>query len=225
MKKTLYIISLIVVLTTTGCQNSQMTTHKAARETKLDINAAVEAMQLPADTIKPDTLPTTIQDPILLEGWIHLYNQQQTCELWDGYTLTGQQLAQYVVDYDVVITWNTDPANGDGSWIDRGGTDNIYVNPGLKERNENQMTRLVGTLAHEIFHRTTPFDQVADTLYEEYWAFYVGSCVSGQAQAGFYFTNPQSSASLKLWFETNNHSSYLNDYALYPENVIAMSSQ
>ena len=70
MNKIIYFISLMVVLTTTGCQSSQMTASKAARETKLDINAEVNAMQLPADILVPDTLPTTIQDPILLEGWI-----------------------------------------------------------------------------------------------------------------------------------------------------------
>ena len=225
MNKTLYIISLIIVLTTTGCQSTQMTANKAAHETKLDINTQLEAMQLPADILVPDTLPTTIQDPILLEGWITLYNRQQTYELWDGYTLSGQQLAQYIVDNAIVIAWNTDPAYGESSWVDRGETGSIYINPGLKEENDMQMIRLVGTLAHEIFHRTSPFNQVKNTLYEEYWAFYVGSKVSGKAQADFNYSNPLSPASLKLWFEASNLSDYLDEFALYPENVVALSSQ
>ena len=225
MDKIFYFISLMVVLTTTGCQNSQVTAHRAARETKLDLNAEVEAMQLPADTLVPDTLPATIQDPILLKGWITLYNQTKSCELWDGNTLSGQQLAQYVVDNNVTITWNTDPAYGESSWVDRGETDNVYINPGLQIGNEDQMVRLVGTLAHEMFHRTAPFDQEADTLYEEYWAFYVGSCISGRGQAGFNYYNPQSPASLKLWFEANNRSDYLDEFEMYPQNVVALSSK
>ena len=223
MNKIFYFISLIVVLTTTGCQSSRMTTNKAARKTKLDINAVVEAMQLPADMVMPETLPTTIQDPILLEGWIRLYHRTQTCELWDGTSLTGQQLAQYVVDHAVTITWNTDPAYGESSWVDRGETDNVYINPGLQKSTEMQMVNLVGTLAHEMFHRTTPFNQEEDTLYEEYWAFYVGSCVSGKAQADFSHFNPLSTANLKLWFEANNRSDYLGTFAPYPQAVVAMS--
>jgi hypothetical protein len=225
MKKIFYFISLMVVLTTTGCQSSQMTAHKAARETKLDLNAEVEAMQLPAGTLIPATLPTTIQDPILLKAWITLYNHTKSCELWDGSTLSGQQLAQYVVDNNVTITWNTDPAYGESSWVDRGETDKVFINPGLQVGNEDQMIRLVGTMAHEMFHRTTPFGQEADTLYEEYWAFYVGSCVSGRGQAGFHYYNPQSPDSLTLWFKAYNRSDYLDEFEMYPDNVVALSSK
>jgi hypothetical protein len=228
MNKTLFIISLIVVLTLTGCQDTQMMANQAAREAAqeidLDINTKIEALQLPADIVVPKTLPATIQDPVLLEGWIRLYNRTQACEMWDGSTLTGQQLAQYVINQSVVITWNTNPAYSDGSWVDRGNTDIIYINPGLKEENETQMTRLVSTLAHEIFHHATPFDQVEDTLYEEYWAHYVGSCVSGRGQVGFNYFNPLSPDSLTLWFKANNRSGYLGAYDLYPENVMPLAA-
>jgi hypothetical protein len=223
MNKIFYIISLIVVLTTTGCQSSQITAEQAARETRLDAHTAVDVMQLPADMVVPETLPTTIQDPILLEGWIRLYNRTQTCSMWDGTTLTGQQLAQYVLDHAVVITWSTDPAYGDSSWVDRGETDNVYINTGLQEKDEMQMIRLVDTLAHEMFHRTNPFSQVEDSLYEEYWAFYVGSCVSGRAAADFDHFNPLSTASLKLWFKPNKLSAYLDEFPAYPATVVAMA--
>jgi hypothetical protein len=88
-------------------------------------------------------------------------------------------LAQYVVDQAVVITWNTSSLYI-GSWVDRDNTKTIYINPELKEETEMQMIHLVSDISHEIFHDLTPFNQKADTLYEEYWAFYVGACVSGQ---------------------------------------------
>jgi hypothetical protein len=53
----------------------------------------------------------------------------------------------------------------------------------------------------------------------------VGSCVSGRAQADFSHFNPQSPASLKLWFEANNRSDYLDEFEMYPQNVTAMSSK
>ena len=221
MNKIIFFISLIAIITLTGCQNNQTTNNQAPRE--IELNTQIEAMQLPADFVVPATLPTTITDPVLMEGWITLYNQTKSYELWNGTSLSGQQLAQYILDNNIIITWNTNPAYS-GSWVDRGETGNIYINPELKDANEAQMTRLVGTLAHEIFHSTTPFSQVEDTLYEEYWAFYVGSKVSGKAQADFNSFNPEAPASLKLWFETNNRSDYLDELEMYPENIVAISS-
>ena len=218
MNKIIFFISLMAVLTTTGCQNSLMT----VRETKLDANSAVKAMHLPADFVVPATLPTTIQDPLLLEGWIYLYNSTKTCQMWDGHTLSGQQLAQYVIDQNVVITWSTNPAYSDSSWVDRGNTDIVYLNPELQKPVDTQMVSMVNIMAHEMFHRTTPFNQVGDTLYEEYWAFYVGSCVSGWAQGDFIHYNPLSAESLKLWFEASNRSNYLDEFGLYPADVAAM---
>jgi hypothetical protein len=221
MNKTLYLISLIVVLTLTSCQSSLMTNHTVAREIQPEINTAVKAIQLPVDIAVPETLPTTIQDPILLEGWIRLYNSTQNCELWDGYSLTGQELAQYVVDQAVVITWNTSPIYI-GSWVDRDNTKIIFINPDLKEETEMQMINLVGEISHEIFHDLTPFNQKGDTLYEEYWAFYVGACVSGQSLKSFY-THPMSSGSLTQWFKANNRGNYLGEYEMYPGDLVAIS--
>lgn len=223
MNKIIFFISLIAVLTTTGCQNSPMTANKAPREIVLDVNAEVAAMHLPADMVHPATLPNSIQDPILLEAWIRLYNRTQTCTLWDGYTLTGRQLAQYALDHAVEITWNTDPANPDGSYVDRGVTNTVYINPGLQKPSETQMVSLVGTMAHEMFHRTTPFNQVNDTLYEEYWAFYVGSCVSGRPNADYNHNNPLSTTSLENWFKYSGRGSYIGEYPDYPQSVVAMS--
>jgi hypothetical protein len=223
MNKIIFFISLMVVLTTTGCQNTQMVARAAAPDIQLDLHAEVEVMYLDANLIVPEILPTTIKDPILLEGWIRLYNRTQTCKLWDGSTLSGQQLALYILNNGVVVTWNTDSPYGDISWTDRGETGNIYINPGLQKSYEMQMVNLVNTMAHETFHRTIPFDQEEDTLYEEYWAFYVGSCVSGQVNADYIHYNPLSPDSLKNWFKYNSRPGYLDDYPLYPQSVVAMA--
>jgi hypothetical protein len=80
-------------------------------------------------------------------------------------------------------------------------------------------------MTHKMFHRTTPFGQEADTLYEEYWDFYMGSCISGREQADFNHFNPQSPTSSKLWFEANNRSDYLDEFEMYPEKMTALSSK
>ncbi len=221
MNKTLYILSLIIVLTLTSCQSNAITNHTVAREIQPEDNTVVKVMWLPGDIVRPETLPTTIQDPILLEGWIRLYNSTQNCELWDGYTLNGRELAQYVIDHAVVITWNTSPIYI-GSWSDRDNTGTIYLDPVFKEETGMQMIGLVSLMSHEIFHDLIPFNQKADTLYEEYWAYYVGSCVSGQSLNSFY-AHPMSSASLKQWFITNGHANYLDMYGVYPGDLTAIS--
>jgi hypothetical protein len=222
MNKTLYIISLIVVLTLTSCQSDITTNHTVAQDIQLEINTAVKAMQLPVNTAVPETLPTTIEDPIFLEGWIRLYNRTQNCMTWDGSTLTGQKLAQYVIDQAVVIDWNTSPIYI-GSWVDRDNTGTIYIDPGYKEETETRMIYLVGEIAHEIFHDLAPFNQKADTLYEEYWAFYVGACVSGQSTEDFEHYNPMSSDSLTQWFKDNRRGNYLGVFDTYPEDMVAIS--
>jgi hypothetical protein len=222
MNKTLYILSLIVVLTLTSCQSDITTNHTVAQDIQLEINTAVKAMQLPVNTAVPETLPTTIEDPIFLEGWIRLYNRTQNCMTWDGSTLTGQKLAQYVIDQAVVIDWNTSPIYI-GSWVDRDNTGTIYIDPGYKEETETRMIYLVGEIAHEIFHDLAPFNQKADTLYEEYWAFYVGACVSGQSTEDFEHYNPMSSDSLTQWFKDNRRGNYLGVFDTYPEDMVAIS--
>ena len=222
MNKTLYILSLIVVLTLTSCQSSLMTDQTTAHNLPLEINTDLIAKQPPVEITVPETLPTTIEDPIFLEGWVRLYNRTQNCMTWDGSTLTGQKLAQYVIDQAVVITWNTSPIYI-GSWVDRDNTGTIYIDPGFKEETETRMVYLVGEIAHEIFHDLAPFNQKADTLYEEYWAFYVGACVSGQSTEDFEHYNPMSSDSLTQWFKDNRRGNYLGVFDTYPEDMVAIS--
>ena len=222
MKKTLYILSLIAVITLTSCQSGLLTNHTADNQIKLEINITVKAMQLPAEIAVPETLPTTIKDSTLLESWIRLYNNTQECRIWDGFSLTGRKLAQYVIDQDVVITWNTSTMYP-GSWADRDNTGTLYINPSYQEETEAQMVNLVNEVAHELFHDLVPFNQKADSLYEEYLAFYVGACVSGQSTESFEHIDPTSSGSLAEWFKSNRHGAYLGRYEMYPEDIVAVS--
>ena len=78
---------------------------------------------------------------------------------------------------------------------------------------------LMGEMAHEIFHATAPFGQNADTLYEEYWAFYVGACVAGLSTTTIQLYDPLSPDDLSQYFIIARRANYLNKYALYPVHV------
>jgi hypothetical protein len=228
MKKLIFLISLIAILTSTGCQTMPAQTAQNTKPNAYAVGpenqAIIDAIQFPEGTDLPAKLPTTIHDPILLKGWVLLYNRTKTCNLWEDHAITGRQLAEYVIDHQVVISWNTDPAYSDRSWVDRGGTDTIYIHTGYQEDSETKWIALVNTMAHELFHRTSPFDQEQDTLYEEYYAFYVGSCVSGWAEADFDHFNPLSPTSLQNWFKYNNRAEYYVGYPLYPEEIVSKST-
>src|SRR5260370_42227860 len=62
-------------------------------------NRAALAAHLPSDVTVPASLPANIQDPMLLEAWVRLYNHIEPIQLWDGSTVTGRQLALYALDH------------------------------------------------------------------------------------------------------------------------------
>ena len=222
MDRKLLFIGALLVFSLAGCASISITPHPTTRDFQHGIKPALQVLKLPAQISFAEDWPATISDPLLQAAWTQLYRSMQACPLWDGYTLTGQMLAQYVIDRAVIVDWNTNPAYL-GSWVDRFHAGTIYLNPGLKKKGPQQMTYLVSDLAHEIFHHSQPFNQVEDTLYEEYWAFYVGACVSGQSLRGFKNTQPLSSASLAGWFRANRRGNYLGEFTAYPANVAALS--
>lgn len=222
MYRKLLFIGILLVFSLAGCARLSITPHPVTRDFQNEIKPALQVMQLPVEISFTEILPATIRDPLLQAAWTKLYHSTQACPLWDGYTLTGQMLAQYVVDHAVIVAWNSNPAYL-GSWVDRFHSGNIYLNPGLQKKSPRQMTYLVSDLAHEIFHHSLPFNQVEDTLYEEYWAFYVGACVSGQSMRGFKNIRPLSSASLAGWFQANRRGNYLGEFNPYPANVAALT--
>jgi len=171
---------------------------------------------------------------MMLEAWVRLYNHQEPITLWDGSTTTGLQLAQYALDQALPIVWDTGRVCGGGSCSLRycDGTvctfDNrlqpgvrpIYLAP-VDQTDPTYMQFLVGTLAHEIFHRTSPFGAVSDTKFEEYWAFRIGAAIGKNAAPNFDNIDPLISGELFIWLLKNRMSFY---YLLpeYPASVAAL---
>jgi len=190
--------------------------------------------QLPANITIPDTLPANIQDPMLLEAWVRLYNHLEPIQLWDGSTITGRQLAQYALDHALPIVWDTGHVCSGGSCSVRYCDETVWrfddqLHPGIKpiyiapiaQPDATSMQFLVGTLAHEIFHRTSPFGAVADTKFEEYWAFRIGAAIGKNAAPNFDGIDPLISGELFIWLLKNRMPFY---YSLpeYPASVAAL---
>ena len=70
--------------------------------------AALTACQMnsPPNLANPHVQPETIQDALLLEAWQALYHNDKTVPLWGGQTISGQELAQYVLDKAIPIIWD-----------------------------------------------------------------------------------------------------------------------
>ncbi len=158
-----------------------------------------------------------IQDPTLLEAWGRLDNHHDPIQLWDGQTLTGHDLAQYLLEHGIPVVWDTEHVCGDGSCSvlycagetctyedGEPGPDPIYVYP----TKADDMQSLVATLAHETFHRTQPFGAVLGTRFEEYWAFLIGAQVSQAEWPTFAAYDPLVSGYLTLWIRDHNLAGY-----------------
>ncbi len=199
MNKTITLISLaFILLTLTAC------------------GSIAQAAPLPTKTIHPTVVPqpTTIQDPLLLEGWNILYAKTEPVQLWDGRIISGHELAEYVLEYAIPIVWDSaDFCDGNScslryckgdvcSYYDdsQPGVRPIFINPSIQTETETQTSHLIDNLAHEIYHRTQPFGLAPDSLYEEFSAYYLGARISGVSWANFDDYNPLQSACLVKWF-------------------------
>ena len=161
-------------------------------------------------------------------------NHQEPIQLWDGSTLTGRDLAQYLLDRAIPVVWDTGRAcaggncsvrycDGDAcSFDDRlhPGVKPIYLAP-ITEPHGANMQFLVGTLAHEIFHRTQPFGAVKDTKFEEYYAFWIGAQIGKNGAPKLGGIDPLISGELYVWLLKNRTDFY---YALpeYPVRVVPL---
>ncbi|MGE5223629.1 MAG: hypothetical protein ACM3PY_14420 [Omnitrophica WOR_2 bacterium] len=177
-------------------------------------------------------LPDSIQEPLLLEAWTRLNNHQESARLWDGSSLTGHDLAQFVLVNAIPIVWDTEkicgnsscsiryckPETGTCSFEEPGkpGICPIYMYPSSQQ----DITGLIGTLAHEIYHRTDPFGPVQDTRFEEYCAFTVEAQISKATWPRFGMYDPLIPEHLTLWIKDNSNGmeAYLN-YPEYPASV------
>lgn len=233
MKKAMLITLLTIASLGIVCQPAFFVKTAEAFMGPATSNRAATLANLPSDLTVPQVLPSGIQDPILLEAWVRLYNHQEPIQLWDGRTLTGRQLAQYALDHAIPIVWDTGKVcsggncsvrycdNGACTFDDgRGDIKPIYIAP-IEAPHSTDMQFLVGTLAHEIFHRTSPFGPVSDTKFEEYWAFRVGATVGKNAAPNFNGVDPLISGELYIWLLRNRMTFY---YALpeYPASVAGL---
>jgi hypothetical protein len=189
----------------------------------------VDLSRLPAGLVVPAKLPA-IQDATLLEAWIRLYNHQDPIRLWDGSSLSGRSLAEYLLDHAIPVVWDTGNVCGNGSCsvktcsadactYDDGkpGIAPIYVRaaerPAPGSARGDDMPALVATLAHETFHRTQPFGPVGDTRFEEYWAYRIEYHITAEAWLTFGAYNPLDPNHLNMWLRENR----LDPYFQLPE--------
>jgi len=153
-----------------------------------------------------------------------LYSLQEPVSLWNGEVVTGKDLAQFLLDAQIPVVWGSDDICGGSSCsrqycsmdgdcsFENGqpGIDPIYINSGVRDQTTDRAARLVDELAHEIFHRTQPFGTGPDTQLEEFWAYYVGTQVSGGSWPVFTGTDPLDPQQLQRWFSYPGMQGYLN---------------
>jgi hypothetical protein len=197
------------------------------------ILVSLTACQSPSALAKePAVLPTTIQDPLLTEAWIRLKNHQESIQLPDSSTITGHDLAQFLLDQSIPIVWDNDQkcenascsqlyCEQDTCLYEDGlpGADPIYISLDIQSMGEVQMNFLVGTLAHEIFHRTAPYGKVQITLYEEFTAFFVGAEIGHAFRLDFVGYDGLKPAALRSWFKDNGLMGAYQQYNLYPQSL------
>ena len=235
MKKiiSLSLIALVTVIVLVAA--AQFTRAVAAAQP--DARRAALQQSLPADLTVPAELPAGIEDAMLLEAWVRLYNHTEPVALWDGSTLTGRALAEFALAQGLPVVWDTQGVCGGGSCsqhfcvpgkdicdFDSGqpGVDPIYIKP-MAQPFGSGMQDLVSTLAHEIYHRTQPFGAVHDTRFEEYWAYFVGEKVSGAKTIDFGVYDPRDAGHLNLWIKANRLDGYFS-LTDYPAAVAAQLS-
>lgn len=203
-------------------------------------NRSIKAYQsfLPQAYQTPAQLPSKIQDPLLLTAWLYLYNQQEPIEIHDGIIVTGRTLAQFALENDIAVVWNPgEICNGTScarryicstqACLDSYTSTEpqiIYLTPELQDNTPKSFGYLIKTLAHELYHLTLPFGPVATSLYEEYWAFYIGTQVSKTGWMEFDLYDPLKAVCLERWFLVYGLERYDNTEA-YPVSLPAQVDQ
>ncbi len=221
----LFLLAFIVsfqVLFTPGTVFAQLSGAPAIPQKYIDL--------LPAGYTIPAELPTTIHDPLLLAGWVYLYNQQEPLHTWDSHDLTGRKIAQMIIDQRISVQWNVHKKYGGNSYSERPAChkkscaedrenhqpimiDTHYLDPG-----QQNLANLADTLAHEMIHHMLPFGNIEDTLYEEFWAYSIGLQISKSKQLDLRGYSPLQATCLTQWFNMN-HLTYYSGMQYYPQSI------
>jgi hypothetical protein len=191
-------------------------------KSEAELTNSPEKIPAAANAATGSLFPDTIEDPDLLKALETLSQHQEAIQLWDGKTVTGQELADFVKKNNIPVVWGSQEICGGASCSllyfngsaymyedDEPGVDPIYINPSAKDQTVGRATRLLRELSHEIFHRMRPFGLVNVTQYEEYWAYAVETQLSHAAWPVFEGYDPQDPTSLQEWFTHHSLGGYL----------------
>jgi hypothetical protein len=226
MKKLIFLLSLIlVVIFLITSQPATAVAQLAGSFQTTDAPLSQEYFNLlPAGYTIPKTLPSNIHDPLLLTGWIYIYNQTHPIRTWNGETLTGRMMAQYVLNEQVTIQWNTINECSGYSCTKRPSAREacnaspILIALSLQSQGSVKINQLVGAMAHEIYHHMLPFGNILDTMFEEYWAYSTGEQISMVYWMNTANYDPMKSACLKQWFQVKKID-YYDGFDAYPQGV------
>ena len=234
MKKAFIILVVSILILKANPFGAIQSDEKMAQPLSSDLPEDYTSL-LPEGYAVPARLPATIEDPLLLTAWVYLYNQQEPVVIHDGIIVTGRGLAELVFEHSIPVLWGSDTVCDGSSCAKRtlcadkecvANDQNKDGNPiyiALKlqdaghplDAGKKAFPWLVKTLAHELYHQMQPFGPVPTSLYEEYWAFYIGTQVSKAGWMEFNGYNPLKSACLKRWFLVYGLETY-SGVDLYP---------
>jgi len=220
---TLTTLAILILITFTSACTDAITSSETLPEIP-DRSALIQSAKayLPEGIEFPALLPTMITDPQLLAAWVYLFNQSDLITVWDQNSWTGQQLAQFLLDKDIPVSWSTPDVctysctkRPSSETDDFSQKNKIYMDPTLKG---DSIQNIASTLGHEAYHASEPFGKVKDTLFEEYWAFKVGSAISGESWGPLVEGDEYKPVCLHKWFGSKG---FVASYEMpeYPQQI------
>ena len=232
MKKIIILVNLITLITLVACASDPYAQNSANGIFELPFYDQIPDTYrnlLPSEYTVPAQIPETITDPHLLVAWIYLYNQVEPFPIHDGSMLTGRELAMVIIEQNVPVTWGSEPICHGNSCAIRFMCNNmecvenytpdqvypIYIAQRYQDTEKITLARMAGSLAHELYHHLSPFGPVPSSLYEEYWAYYVGAQIEHAKWAIFEGYNPNIEACLMAWFRVHGQKGYFGS-DVYP---------
>ena len=186
-----------------------------------DKHCAAAALQVLVQDYRPEEVPAHVTDFHLLGAWLHLYNSQ-----------AGRQFAEFIRDERIPLAWGEDMGNicgkiaktvdASGRWMIEPGTP-IKINASLANSGSIMLATVI---AHEAFHYTQPFGQVASSLYEEFQAMALEDTIWRESNAQMVPTpqiyDPYKETDLLHFFAEHGELTGSQYYAQYRQGTLAM---